>query len=168
MRTLVLFLSHPKALLLAAGVAWLEVIVIPNPVLIFVLLGAMMIDLLTGLLKSWNEGKATTSNGFRKSVIKFTTYACAIIGMWFLAVLLKQMYGGFDYTILVNLTICILSLIELYSVFENVNAISPNSMLSKYLAKPVLKGLRGLLKQADKSLEKSLENGTDTEDTQAN
>lgn len=155
MRTLSLFFCNKKLLLTAMLWGWLEIAFLPNPMLIFCLFGAMIIDLITGLLKSWSTGKATTSTGFRRTVVKITMYFSLITATWILANLLSKMWesGKIDYAPLVNLVIGILSFIELYSVFENVYAMAPNSPISRYVAKPFLKFLRGLLDRADKQIE---------------
>lgn len=163
MRTLLCVISHPKMLLLAGGFAFLEVAILPNPLLIFVLAGAMLVDFLTGLLKSWEAKKATTSSGFRKSVVKVTVYCSAITAIWLAAVLLTAMYPGMNYTKLVDWMISVLSLIELYSVFENIYSMAPNSKLSRWIAKPILKKLKGVIDEADKDL-----NASDDENTPSN
>lgn len=144
--------THVKSLLAAIVVGGIEVLFLPNPQLIFYLLGAMVVDLLTGLLKSWDSGVATTSTGFRKTVIKLGVYSCVILATWLLANLLSSIYGKLDYAPMVNMVIGFLSFIELYSVFENIYAMAPNSALSRYIAKPFLKFLKGLLDRADQNL----------------
>ncbi|RYD50656.1 MAG: hypothetical protein EOP52_13420 [Sphingobacteriales bacterium] len=152
MRTLTMVFCNKNLLFTAIFWGWLEIAFLPNPMLIFCLFGAMLIDLITGLLKSWSTGKATTSTGFRKTVAKITMYFSLITATWILANLLQVMWSSvkIDYSPLVNLVIGILSFIELYSVFENVYAMAPNSPISRYVAKPFLKLLRGMLDRADK------------------
>lgn len=165
MRTLTLFFANKKMLLTATLFGLVEVAFLPNWQLVYYLVGAMAIDLLTGLIKSWNLGKNTTSIGFRKTVTKVVMYVSIITGTWVLANLLSQMYDKADYSPLVNLTIGFLSFIELYSVFENVYTISPSSTLSRYIAKPFLKLLRGLLDRADKTIQSN--DPTDTDEPKA-
>ena len=130
---------------LAVGI--IETIIVPKPALILLLLGAMILDLILGIWKSWSKGIATTSSGFRKTVNKLAAYMGAVLGMWFLAMLCSTIYKqtAFDYSHLVNGTIGFLTFIELYSIFENIYEIDPNSMLSRYFIKRVLKLLRGKL-----------------------
>lgn len=123
---------------------WFEVAAMPKPMLLFFLFGAITVDFITGLIKSWTLGKATTSIGFRKTVSKLSTYVGAIIGIWFLANLFNMMYET-DYSLLVNGALFFLSFIELYSVFENLYQIAPKSLLSIYFIKPILKFLKGKL-----------------------
>lgn len=152
MRSLTLAFTNTKMLLTASLFGLVEVAFFPNWQLVWLLIAAMFIDLLTGLIKSWNLGKATTSIGFRRTVTKLVTYVSIITGMYVLAHLLGHMYGGADYSPLVNLTTGFLSFIELYSVFENIYAIAPNGMLARKLVRPILKRLGGLIDQADKTL----------------
>lgn len=135
--------------LLLSGVAtgWFEVYFLPKPMMLFFLIGAIVVDFITGLIKSWGKGDATTSTGFRQTVSKLTGYIGAIIGMWFLANMLSLMYPQkvVDYSVLVNGTIGFLTFIELYSIFENVYEINPNSYLSRFFIRRVIKFLRGKL-----------------------
>ncbi len=145
MRNFLLLQAHPKVYGTALIWGWLEIAFLPKPMLVFYLGGAMAVDLLTGLIKSWKMGQATKSSGFRKTVIKISTYVSTIIGVWLLANLMSQLYPKLDYSSMVNITIGFLSFIELYSVFENIFAIDPDGALSRYIVKPVLGFLKGRL-----------------------
>lgn len=136
---------HFKALMLSAFAwGWFEVVALPKPMLIFFLFLAIIIDLITGLIKSWGQGQVTTSAGFRKTVSKLLTYVAVIIGVWILANLISMGYNtGLDYVILVDGSIGFLTFIETYSIFENIYEASPNSLLSKKFIKPILKFLKG-------------------------
>lgn len=149
MRSLLAIFQHKYIMLAGMGFGWFEVVALPKPMLLVLLLGAMVVDLITGLIKSWMLGKATTSAGLRKTVAKVGVYVGVILGVWFLANILDNMDGdrGIDYTWFVNSSIGFLTFIEVYSVFENVYAIDPNSIVSRKFVKPVLKFLRGKLNE---------------------
>lgn len=166
MRSLLYISTHIKPLMAAIIVAGIELKFLPNYQLIFYLGGAIIVDLFTGLLKSWDRGETTLSGGLRKTALKVGVYSCVILATWLVACLLSTLYSKIDYTPLVNLIIGLLSFIELYSVFENVYAIAPNSALSKYIAKPFLKFLKGVIERADKNINSyGNEDGTEDEGT---
>lgn len=139
--------SNKSVLLAGMATGLVELLIVPKPMLVLCLIGSMILDLLTGLLKSWKNGQATTSSGFRKTVTKTGTYVGVILGMYLLATMLNTLHpqDAFSYIHLVNGTISFLVFIELYSIFENAYEIDPNSFLSKYLIKRVLKFLKGNL-----------------------
>lgn len=143
-----LAIVHYKPLLLTAFAwGWFEVEFVPNAMRVFFLGGAMAIDLATGLVKSWKKGEATTSAGFQKSVVKLSRYCSVIIATWFLANVMAGMSERhIDYSFLVNGTIGFLTFIEIYSIFENVYEIDTEGPLSKWFIGPVLRFLRGQLK----------------------
>ncbi len=160
MKTLFLVLTH-KPLLLAA-IFWgiIEVAFFPKPMLLFFLAGSMVIDLLCGLMKSWKNGVATNAELFQKTVLKITRYVSVTIAVWILVNILNGMSpSSFDYSFFVNSCIGFLSFIELYSIFENVYEIDPAGPLSKYFVGPILKFLKGRLKNNPIN---QLENNEDT------
>lgn len=125
---------------------WFEVIAVPKPMLLLFLLGAILVDFITGIVKSWSKGKPTTPVGFRKTVTKLGTYVGSILGVWILVNILNTAYTtSFDYTVIINGSIGFLTFIEVYSVFENIYEIDPNSLLSRKFIKPILKFLKGKL-----------------------
>lgn len=137
--------QHKTLFLSAITIGWLEVAALPNPNLIVILFGVMIVDFITGLIKSWKKGESTSKVGFVKSVTKIGVYTGAIMGVWLLANLLAQLYlqSTVDYTLFVNWTIGFLSFIELYSIFENIYETDPESKVSKKFVKPILKFLKG-------------------------
>jgi len=147
MKSLVAAFQYKFLFLSSFAWGWFEVIAIPKLMLLFFLFGAMLVDFVTGLMKSWRLGIATSSNGLRKTVTKICTYAGAITGVWLLANLMNASVFKFDYTVFVNSSIGFLTFIEIYSIFENVYEIDPNSLLSKKFIAPILKFLKGRLEQ---------------------
>lgn len=147
MKSIASIFQHKAIFLTGMAYGWFEVTAIPKPMLLFFLFGAMAVDFITGLLKSWGLGLATSSSGFRKTVSKVGMYAGAIMGMWFIANMLGLMYPTktVDYSVLVNGSIGFITFIEIYSIFENIYQISPNGQLSRLFIKPVLKFLKGKL-----------------------
>lgn len=146
MKSLITAFNHKTFLAAGAAWGWFEIVAVPKPMLLVLLFGAIIIDLLTGLIKSWNLGKATSSTGFRKTVTKVGAYVGVILGVWFLSNIMNGMYEtAFDYAVFVNACIGFLTFIEIYSIFENVYEIDPNSLLSKKFIKPILKFLKGKL-----------------------
>jgi phage-related holin len=147
MRSLLSVLQQKKIFLTGFVAGWFEVYFLPKPMLLFFLFGAILVDFITGLVKSWSKGVATSSSGFRKTVMKLGGYLGAIIGMWFMSNVLMLMYPQkvVDYSVLVNGTIGFLTFIEFYSIFENVYEFNPNSYLSRFFIKRVMRLLKGKL-----------------------
>jgi phage-related holin len=146
MKTLFTVLNSKPLLLSAITVAGLELAFLPKPVLLYLLMGAMFIDLVTGLVKSWQRGVATASAGFQRTVIKMSRYTAVIFGVWIAANVICNTSGAkADYSPAINGTVGFLSFIEIYSIFENVYEIDPTGPLSKWFIGPALKLLRGRL-----------------------
>lgn len=131
-------------MLSAATAGWFEVAYIPKPMMVIFLIGAVIVDFITGLIRSWNKGVATSSTGFRKTVTKVGGYCGAIIGMWLLANILGIMYEKppINYSFIVNGTIGFISFIELYSIFENISDLFPNQNLFRSFLKGIMKFLK--------------------------
>lgn len=146
MKSMIAIFQHKYLFLTALSWGWFEVIALPKPMLLVFLFGAMIVDFITGLVKSWRKGESTTSNGFRRTVTKMCTYMGAIVGVWLLANLMNATVAEFDYTVFVNSSIGFLTFIEIYSIFENIYEIDPGSLLSKKFISPILRFLKGKLK----------------------
>lgn len=147
MKSLLTVVQNKTLLFTGLAASWLEIAFLPKPMMLLLLVFAMIIDLITGLIKSWKKGVATASAGFQRSVVKLSRYVSVVIGVWLLANVLGNMSGAkVDYTYFVNACIGFLSFIEIYSIFENVYEIDPAGPLSKWFVGPVLKFLRGKLK----------------------
>lgn len=137
--------THKSIFLASLGASLLELIIVPEPSLIVLLLGAMMVDFITGIIKSWNQGQATTSAGFRKTVTKAGAYIGVILGMWLLASLFSSSYKQdvIKYSKLVDLTITFLTMIEIYSILENSSELLPKNSLAAKGIRKILKLLKG-------------------------
>jgi len=109
----------------------------PNEHLLYAVFTMIAMDFLTGVAKAKMSGKARTSEGYRRTIVKFLQYFISIILplaasrlLPDIAVILKQTAG---YVML------FIIYIEVTSVFENLYEIDKNkSPFSKYLVKPVL------------------------------
>ena len=78
----------------------------------------MLIDLYTGVMKSKKAGNAVTSRGFRKTIEKFNIYMMAVISAHIVTYFfVKSMYLSF-------VVAGAIAMVELYSVFENVYALT--------------------------------------------
>jgi len=67
-------------------------LVFPNPVVLFGLAALVLLDLITGIVKSKRKGIATASQGMKKSVQKLTTYLSLIVLSLILTNLAKLTY----------------------------------------------------------------------------
>mgnify|MGYP003336767858 CR=1 FL=1 len=131
----------------ATSFAWFSVKYVPSMMIFFWLVIAVLGDLLTGLLKAWTKGLATTSTGLRRTATKIGSYCGAIV----VVVILVNMLGIVDHNNKYNLEFLIDGLvgfmvfIELYSICENISEAYPNSPLTKWLIIPIMKKLKGKL-----------------------
>jgi phage-related holin len=148
MNTLSIF-KYPLLLItgtsFATSFAWLSVKYLPSLMIFFWLVIAVLGDLLTGLLKAWAKGQATSSTGLRRTATKIGSYCGAII----VVIILINMLGIVDTTNSYNLKILIDGLIgfmvfiELYSICENISEAYPNSPLTLWLIEPIMLKLKG-------------------------
>lgn len=132
----------------SAGATWFSVKHLPPAMLFVYLTAAIVFDLVTGLIKSWKKGIATSSIGFRATVTKLGMYSGVIVG----GIIIVNVIGinGNDSNVVplfMKWLMSFLIFIECYSIFENVSETYPNSMLTKFLIDPVLKLLKGKLSQ---------------------
>lgn len=141
-------LSSPLLLISGAVTSWLSIKFFPSAMLVFWLVIAVALDLITGVMKAWSKGEGTTSTGLRRTVVKIFSYVGTII----MVIILVNMIGFVDVSNKYNLTILIDSLtgfmvfIELYSICENIAEAYPNSPLVEYMISPLIKFLKGKLK----------------------
>lgn len=146
-RTVIATIKSGGLFLSAIGFSMLEIKYLPPPHKILILMVVMTLDLMTGLLKSWKRGHFTTSTGFKQTAIKIGTYAAIVLTVSALATVLDDISPTIvDYAFVVSATVGFLTFIEIFSIFENIYALDPNSKLSRYLATPVIKWLKGYLK----------------------
>lgn len=98
-------------------------LVFPNPAVLFGLALLVLLDLITGIVKSKRKGIATASQGMKKSVQKLTTYLSLITLSLILSNLAKITYGLESHIDELNLginAVCFwLVHLEVKSVLEN-------------------------------------------------
>lgn len=149
-KTMIEILSIKTPLLLLAGISfsWFAIEYLPSGMLFMWLLVAMFFDLITGLLKSWNERIATCSEGFRKSVTKFTSYGGAIIVITALVnvIGIADIKNTYDLSVVINGLMGFIVFTELYSICENIVSVYPESALVRFVILPIMKFLRGKFK----------------------
>jgi phage-related holin len=134
-----------KALPLTIAVTLLNIKfpIIGNVDLLLVMSALIVVDLITGIIKAIFLKKIRTSEGYRKTVIKFSQYGGAIVAgflMKYLAVKnvdLGDLDKYVDY--LTNGLQLFIVFIELTSVFENLYQIDKTSPFSKYFLQPMLR-----------------------------
>lgn len=98
---------------------------------------AMMLDLLTGIIKAVMLRNARTSAGYRKTARKFTQYIGSILVSVILMNTFRQEHPVVQY---VNDGLLILLIyIETTSIFENLYAMDSTSMFARYFIAPVLR-----------------------------
>lgn len=115
----------------------------PTPNLLLVMGIGIALDFFTGVIKSVILKKARTSEGYRKTVIKFTQYGGSVV----VGMLLKYIGAensdmadiGLYAQYLTDGLVIFIIFIELTSVLENVYAIDQETPFSKYLVGPLLK-----------------------------
>lgn len=116
---------------------------LPTPNLLLVMGVAIVLDFLTGILKSVILKKVRTSEGYRKTVIKFTQYGgSVVVGMLlkYIGAMNSDMANIAQYAeYLTDGLVIFIIFIELTSVLENVYAIDQETPFSKYLVGPLLK-----------------------------
>lgn len=129
----------------SGALTWFKLSFLPSANLLAWVFLAMTLDLVTGVIKAVVMHDARTSSGYRKSVIKFTQYAGAILVGVILGNSLPRDYEIVGY---VNDGILILLIyIEATSIFENLYAIDSTSPFSKYFISPILKVLTFAIKK---------------------
>jgi len=117
--------------------------ILPSFDLLIVMGITIIADLVTGIIKAVMMGKARTSEGYRKTVIKFMQYGGAItVGLLlkFLSAKKSEMadfsqYAGYLSSGLVIFII----FIEVTSILENISAMDNSTVFCKYLITPLLK-----------------------------
>lgn len=147
MQSLYAFFKSPTLIVLATSFAWFSVKFVPSAMILFWLAAAVLLDLITGVLKAWSKGSNTTSTGLRKSVIKIGSYVGTVVMVTILVnvVGVVDVNNRYDLTLLIDALMGFIVFIELYSICENIDEAYPRSLLSKYLITPLLKFFRGKL-----------------------
>lgn len=115
---------------------WFDFFMSPSLSLMGVMIGTVVLDLITGIIKAKFLGQARTSTGLRRTVIKISQYAVPVLVFWVAGKFIPeykvrlQQAGGFLMMFIVY--------IECTSIFENLYAIDQKTPISKYIYKPAL------------------------------
>lgn len=153
MKTILAIFTSKKASFVGTILGAVGAVAIPNSWLLILLSLAMFVDLITGLMKSWHEGKATTSSGLRKTAIKLGSYVSIVMVVWLFVNILSVAYKSehFDYSFFVNITIAFLAFIELYSILENLYILNPKNRFFRNLVRWLMKFLKGRMDDITKN-----------------
>lgn len=127
-------------LLFAGGLGFVKIQFFPNADLLFWMTAAIVLDLITGVIKAISKGEARTSRGFRETIKKLTQYLGGILA----AVILIHVGGVNEaskllFSYLNNALVFYIIYIEAVSIFENLNEIDKTSMIARYFYQPALK-----------------------------
>lgn len=134
-----------KLACITLGITWLKLNFFPSFSLIWMLLLSIGLDLVTGVAKAWLKKENTTSEGLRRTVVKFIQYGGFIICGVILVNLLGKEKDKDFYEYVINGLFTFTVLIELLSICENVVEISPNSKICRYIIYPFMKIVKGKL-----------------------
>jgi hypothetical protein len=140
---------------------------LPSPNLLVIMGITIVLDFVTGIIKAKLSNQARTSEGYRKTVIKFTQYGGSVL----VGCLLK--YVGSKQSDMTNINqyidylnnglLIFIVFIETTSILENIYAIDKETPFSKYLISPLLKLLTFQIK--NNPIEKLAEKQSDNETT---
>ncbi len=118
---------------------------LPTGTLLLAIAVAIILDFITGVIKASYNNQVRTSEGYRKTVVKFIQYGGAVC----VSMLLKFLVGLKDqgtveylnpYMEFLNDGLLIFIIfIEVTSVLENMYAIDSKSVFAVYFIKPLLK-----------------------------
>ena len=115
--------------------------VYPDHHVLLIMIGAISLDLITGVLKAKVSGQKRTSAGFRRSIRKISQYSSCTIGGFILINLASITKGSADIanaTLIGNGLVVAIIYIEVTSIFENAYAINPGSKLARYFIRHAL------------------------------
>jgi len=113
-----------------AGIISIIALLAPIMTLIKAILVLIGLDLITGVIAALKRKEAITSAGFRRTVTKVFVYEMALI----IAFIGEKYFIG-DLAPLVKLISSMIGLVEIKSIFENLNVTSDNSFLKTILDK---------------------------------
>lgn len=142
---MITILKTPTLAIGAGLFSWFTIEYLPSAMLFFWLLTAMLGDFITGLLKSWRNGKHTTSEGLRRSITKVLSYMGAILVIMIMVNVIGLVDNGntYDLAIVINGLMGFIVFVELYSICENISEAYPESPLVKYFIIHIMTFLRG-------------------------
>lgn len=116
---------------------------IPSTSLLMTMGLAIVLDFVTGVIKAVVLKNDRTSEGYRRSVVKFTQYGGAVLVSMLLSYLAEQNQQFIQLQTYINYLgnglLSFIIFIEATSVFENMYAIDNKTPFSRYFIKPLLK-----------------------------
>lgn len=116
---------------------------IPSTSLLMTMGLAIVLDFVTGVIKAVVLKNDRTSEGYRRSVVKFTQYVGAVLVSMLLSYLAEQNQQFIQLQTYINYLgnglLSFIIFIEATSVFENMYAIDNKTPFSRYFIKPLLK-----------------------------
>lgn len=137
---------------------------LPSPNLLVIMGFSIILDFITGVIKAKLTKQARTSEGYRKTVIKFTQYGGGVVVgclLKYLGTKQSDMANVSQYIDYLNNGLLIFIIfIEVTSVLENLYAIDNSTPFAKYFVSPLLKLLTFQIKNnpIEKLAQKQTEN----------
>ncbi len=131
-----------KAGILAFFLGLVTGVVFPLPALLFWMFVVIVLDFFTGVGKAVATGIPRTSGGYRDTVGKFVQYGGGIAISIVLATVASYRLGEDPWihpSMLVNTLVAFIIFAESTSILENLEATMPNSKVSRYFFRPLLK-----------------------------
>lgn len=119
---------------------FIDIISPPSFNLFTVVVGAILVDFITGIAKAKFKKVARTSEGYRKTVVKLMQYIVPILVIW----VCSKRVPGYEKTLteIGGWLMLFVIYIELTSIFENLYEIDKTSVIAKYVYRPALKILK--------------------------
>lgn len=166
---------HKTVLFTTAKLFWggtllfIDIIAAPSFNMLFVVLGAIGMDFVTGVTKAKFNKTARTSEGYRKTIVKVMQYLVPILVIW----VASKRVPGYEKTLkeIAGWLMLFITYIEATSIFENLYEIDKKSVIGKYVYRPALKILKfgiennPVVKAAEKQDQEAKKN-TETKPTQ--
>lgn len=114
---------------LKASIATVWAFIAPIHLLMFAVFFVIMVDLLTGVWAAKHGGKAITSRGLRKTIVKIFLYNLAVLTGWLIEMSVTDLLP------IVKLIGAAITFTELFSVLENIQRISGTNIFKKLIDK---------------------------------
>ena len=113
---------------------FIDVLIHPSFNMFFVVLGAILLDFITGIAKAKFQKIARTSEGYRRTVVKLMQYIVPILVIW----IASKRVPGYEATLkeIGGWLMLFITYIEVTSIFENLYEIDKKSVIGKYVYKP--------------------------------
>lgn len=137
---------HKTVLFTTAKLFWggtllfIDVLTAPSFNMLFIVLGATVMDFITGVAKAKFQKKARTSEGYRKTVVKLMQYLVPVLVIW----VASKRVPGYEkqLTQIGGWLMMFITYIEATSIFENLYEIDKKSIIAKFVYRPALKILK--------------------------